>query len=62
MTNRSLHDGIVGALVLVCTVLGLEFSPLWYWVPLILGALLLQSALTGFCPLYSILNKINPEN
>ncbi|MGP0567106.1 MULTISPECIES: YgaP family membrane protein [unclassified Nitrospina] len=32
-------------------------DPLWILVPGVLGVTLLQSGLTGFCPLYFILDK-----
>lgn len=54
---RRIHDGIVGAVVAGGTALGFYMDPLWLWVPGVLGVVLVQSGLTGFCPLYFLLNK-----
>ncbi len=56
--NTRLHDGIAGALILAGTLLGALVHPYWYWVPGIVGALMLQSAVTGFCPVYYTLSKL----
>ena len=59
MTNsiRRIHDGIVGAVVAGTVALGYYVDPLWMWVPFALGVILIQSGLTGFCPLYFVLNR-----
>lgn len=57
-TKRRVHDGIAGAIVTLGVVLGYWISPLWLWVPGLLGLTLLQSAFTGFCPVYYTLDKI----
>lgn len=44
-----------GLMVLLSLLLGYYFSPYWYWFTAFVGANLLQSAFTGFCPLASIL-------
>ena len=46
-----------GAMVLASLVLGQFLSPNWYWLTAFVGANLLQSAFTGFCPLALILRK-----
>ena len=56
-TKRKLHDGIVGAVLTAGSALGYWVDPMWMWVPGLLGVTLLQSGLTGFCPLYFILDK-----
>lgn len=56
-TKRRIHDGIVGAVIAVGVGLGYWIDPAWLWVPGLLGLTLLQSGLTGFCPLYFILDK-----
>lgn len=56
-TKRKLHDGIVGAVLTVGSALAYYVDPLWILVPGLLGITLLQSGLTGFCPLYYILDK-----
>ena len=59
MTNsiRRIHDGIVGAVVAGGTALGYYVDPMWLLVPGVLGLVLVQSGLTGFCPLYFVLNR-----
>jgi hypothetical protein len=57
-SNTALHDGIVGVLVLAGTLLGALVNPIWYWVPGIVGALMIQSAFTGFCPVYFTLGRL----
>jgi len=46
-----------GAMILVSLLLGLYVSPNWFWFTGFVGANLLQSAFTGFCPLALILRK-----
>ena len=46
-----------GLVVLCSLLLGYYFSPNWYWLTAFVGANLLQSAFTGFCPLASILRR-----
>lgn len=57
-TKRKLHDGIVGTVLTAGSALGYWVDPVWMWVPGLLGVTLLQSGVTGFCPLYFILDKI----
>lgn len=61
MMNRRIHDGIAGAVVAVGSLLAATVDPLWIWVPGILGATMLQSAITGFCPVYFVLDRLNKE-
>ncbi len=56
--NTPLHDGIAGALILLGTLLGYFGSPLWLLIPGAVGALMLQSSFTGFCPVYFTLSKL----
>ncbi len=46
-----------GTMVLASLLLGHFVSPNWYWLTAFVGANLLQSAFTGFCPLALILRK-----
>lgn len=55
--KRRLHDGIAGAVIAAGIALGHWVDPLWLLVPGILGVILLQSAFTGFCPVYFILDR-----
>lgn len=47
-----------GTVILVSLALGLRVNPNWFWLTAFVGANLLQSAFTGFCPLAIILKKI----
>jgi len=60
MSKRRIHDGIVGVLVAAGVLLGYFANPLWLWLPGILGLVLFQSAFSGFCPVYFILDRISP--
>lgn len=46
-----------GTVVLISLALGHFVSPNWYWLTAFVGANLLQSSFTGFCPLAAILRK-----
>jgi len=61
MNNRKIHDGIVGVVIFLCVALGYYLDPLWLIIPAVLGLVLIQSAFSGFCPLYYTLDKIHPE-
>jgi len=47
-----------GTMVLVSLLLSLVHSPYWLWFTAFVGANLLQSSFTGFCPLAIVLKKI----
>ncbi len=55
--KRRIHDGIAGAVVAAGTALGYWVDPLWLIVPGLLGLTLVQSAFTGFCPVYFVLDR-----
>ena len=46
-----------GAMILASLLLGHFVNPNWHWFTAFVGANLLQSAFTGFCPLALILRK-----
>jgi Protein of unknown function (DUF2892) len=46
-----------GSMILASLLLGVFVSPYWFWFTAFVGANLLQSAFTGFCPLALILRK-----
>lgn len=48
---------LAGTLVLISTVLSLLVSPWWSTLTLFVGANLLQSSITGFCPAALLLRK-----
>ena len=56
-TKRRIHDGIAGAVVTIWVAVGQWSNPLWLLVPGLLGVTLVQSAFTGFCPVYFILDR-----
>lgn len=49
---------IAGAFVLASLALGTWVNPLWYWFTAFVGANLLQSGFTDWCPMMTILKKI----
>ena len=59
-TKIKIHDGIVGAVILASVVLGFVASPEWLYVAGTIGALMISSAFTGFCPVYFVLHKLMP--
>ncbi len=60
-TKRQIHDGIAGGLIILGVLLGVYVNPTWLWLPGILGATLLQSGFTGFCPVYYLLDQACPD-
>jgi len=50
-----------GLMILVSLLLGLYVSPNWYWLTAFVGANLLQSAFSGFCPLALMLRKLGVQ-
>lgn len=49
---------LAGALVLISIALAHYLHPAWIWLGVFVGANLLQSAFTGFCPAENILRKL----
>ncbi|MEQ9694352.1 DUF2892 domain-containing protein [Shimia sp. SDUM112013] len=47
-----------GFMVLLSVVLTVYVSPLWMWFTVFIGANLIQSAFTGFCPAAIIFKKL----
>jgi hypothetical protein len=62
MSKRRIHDGIAGALIAAGVLLGYFAHPLWLLLPGILGLVLFQSAFSGFCPVYYVLDRVCPED
>ena len=56
--NTRLHDGIAGTLIFLGTILGYFVNSYWLVIPGLIGALMLQSAFSGFCPVYYTLGKL----
>ena len=55
--KRRIHDGIAVAVIIAGVALGYYMDPLWLLVPGLLGVTLLQSGVTGFCPVYYLLDR-----
>ena len=49
--------GIAGVFVLLSLALGIWVSPYWFWFTAFVGANLLQSGFTNWCPMMTILRK-----
>jgi hypothetical protein len=47
-----------GFMVLLSVALGYYVSPYWYWLTVFVGANLIQSSFTGFCPAARVFKKI----
>ena len=55
--------GIAGAFVLASVLLGMYVHPNWLWFTAFVGANLLQSAFTNWCPMMAILRRAGlPEH
>lgn len=48
-----------GIMILVSVVLTHFVHPNWFWFTVFIGANLLQSAFTGFCPVAAVLKKMD---
>ena len=49
---------VAGSFILVSLLLAHYHSELWLWFTAFVGANLLQSAFTGFCPMAMLLKKL----
>jgi hypothetical protein len=50
-----------GSFIIVSVILAVVHSPHWLWFTVFVGANLIQSSFTGFCPLAIILKKMGVE-
>jgi hypothetical protein len=63
MKNKiKIHDGIVGAVIFASVVLAVTVDLHWFYLAGAIGALMVSSAFTGFCPVYFVLNKVIPSD
>ncbi len=62
MTIENQIRAFAGSFILLSLALAQYHSPNWLWFTAFVGANLLQSSLTGFCPLAIILKKIQRES
>lgn len=60
-SKTKIHDGIVGMLYLVSVLLTLYVDLQWIYMAGAIAILQIQSMVTGFCPVYFVLNKAMPE-
>lgn len=51
-----------GSMVLLSLLLAHFVSPYWLWLTAFVGANLLQSSFTGFCPLASVLRRFGMKS
>lgn len=58
MTIDRVVLAFAGTVILLSLALGVFVAPGWLWVAAFVGANLLQSAITGFCPLAMVLRKL----
>jgi hypothetical protein len=61
MTIERQVRAFAGIFVLVSLSLAHYHSPNWLWFTTFVGANLLQSSLTGFCPLEMLLRKVQKK-
>ena len=58
MTIDRVVLAVAGSFILISLLLAHYHSELWLWFTAFVGANLLQSAFTGFCPMAIILKKL----
>jgi len=61
MTDMTLDRTVLmfaGMMILLSVALTVWLSPLFVWLTLFVGANLIQSALTGFCPAATLFSKL----
>jgi hypothetical protein len=58
MSIDRLVIAVAGSFILISLLLAHYHSELWLWFTAFVGANLLQSAFTGFCPMAIILKKL----
>ena len=59
--KRRIHDAIVGLIITIGVALGHYISAHWLLVPAVIGVTLIQSGITGFCPVYFVLDRMLPS-
>ncbi len=61
MTIDKMIRAFAGSFVLFSLALAHYVSPNWLWFTVFVGANLLQSSFTGFCPLEMVLKRIKTK-
>jgi hypothetical protein len=54
--------GFAGAMIIVSLLLSLVHSHYWMWLTVFVGANLLQSSISGFCPAAKILKAVGVKS
>jgi hypothetical protein len=50
-----------GTLILLSLLLAVYWSPYWLWLNAFVGANMLQSAFTGFCPIAKLFKRLGAQ-
>jgi hypothetical protein len=50
---------IAGTMILLSVLLAQLISPQWFWLTVFIGANLVQSSFTKWCPMITLLQKLN---
>ncbi|MBS1963571.1 MAG: DUF2892 domain-containing protein [Bdellovibrionales bacterium] len=61
MSTENIVRAFAGVFILASLALAHFVSPNWLWFTAFVGANLLQSAFTGFCPLEIVVRKIRSD-
>jgi len=49
---------LAGSMIIISTLLAMFHSPNWHWLTLFVGANMIQSTFTGFCPPTILMRKL----
>ncbi len=49
---------LAGSMIIISTLLAMFYSPNWHWFTLFIGANMIQSTFTGFCPPSFFMKKL----
>lgn len=58
MTVERMVLAFAGSMILLSLLLAVTWSHYWLWLTAFVGANLLQSAFTGFCPIAKLFKKL----
>ncbi len=61
MSRTAKHDLIVGGAITLGVLLGYVFSSAWFLLSGLIGVALIQSAFTGFCPVYYAMDQLEKK-
>ena len=60
--KMKVHDGIVGTIILLSVLLAYNVNMQWMLLAGAVAVLMIFSAISGFCPVYFILDKVMPAD